>query len=429
MIESSVLEEARQHVLFHHDYKASGWITLAQKGSDGTWKQYHYQHKQLPLELENWQGENIYYSQNTFYKPQRRIENIKQLRALYVDVDCYNLNYDPYWVSEKLKLEVFGEYLPHPNLTIYSGRGLVCIWLIEPVPSLVLPLWKAIQTYFFKQMEYVGADKKSIDPTRVFRVAGSINSKNNKEVFVEYSHDYRYVLRELQAEYLPELVSAQTKKSSHVSNVVHLHNIRSLHYARLLDIVKLAELRSFDLRGHRELICFLYRYWSCCLTDDEGESLSQMLDLNQAFKEPLARREVSRATLSAEKAWRAKNDEKANEEAIANGYPGAGYNMKNCTIIRWLDITEDEQKYLKTIIGGNEKRRRKRERDTLTFREKNGSIPRAEYLEKQKEITADKLWQLRSAITRYPKMSNIRLAELLSVSESYIRKLKRQIEY
>ena len=54
-------------------------------------------------------------------------------------------------------------------------------------------------------MEYVGADQKSIDPTRVFRVAGSVNAKNGKKVVIEYRHDYRYILRELQAEYLPEL--------------------------------------------------------------------------------------------------------------------------------------------------------------------------------------------------------------------------------
>lgn len=427
MLECSMLEEARQHMLFHHQYKAKGWITLAQKGLDGAWKQYHYQEQQLQNELDKWQGKNIYYSQNTFYKPQRRIETIKQLRALYIDVDCYNLNYDPRWVVEKLKLEVFQETLPTPNLIIHSGRGLVFIWLIEPVPSQALPLWKAIQNYFYQQMEYVGADKKSIDPTRVFRVAGSINSKNSKEVFVEYNHEHRYILRELQTEYLPELNSFK-KKTGRMSKVVRLYNVRNLHYARLLDLVKLAELRNYDLNGHRELVCFLYRYWSCCLTDDEGNSLSQMLGFNSEFTEPLSKVEVSRATKSAEKAWHAKNCEKANEEAIARGYPGAGYNVKNSTIIQWLGITAEEQKHLKTIISENEKQRRKRVRDRLAFRERNGSINRVAYLEKQQETTEDKLWQLKNAIIRYPKASNIKLAQILNISEGYIRKLKLKLE-
>ena len=386
MVEIPELEEAKQHVLFHH-YQASGWITIAKKERDGTWKQYHYRPEQLASELSNWLGDNVYFSQNTFYKPQRRIENIKQLRALYVDIDCHNLNYDPYWVADKLYVEVFNDAVPVPNFIIFSGRGLVCIWLIEPVPYKALPLWKAVQDHFFKQMEYVGADQKSIDPTRVFRVAGSVNAKNGKKVVIEYRHDYRYILRELQAEYLPELSPVRPhtpKKVGRTSNLVHLHNIRSLHYARLLDLVKIAEMRNYDLKGYREQFCFLYRYWSCCLTDDLEDSLTQMLEFNSEFKEPLRKNEVIKATKSAEKAWSAKSDAKANEEAIAKGYPGAGYNLKNATIIKWLDITPDEQQHLKTIIDGNEKRRRKRDRDKLVFREKHGSVSREDYLAQQK---------------------------------------------
>lgn len=425
-VESSSLDEAKRHVLFHH-YKASGWITLAKKENDGTWKQYHYQPEQVASELSIWLGENVYFSQNTFYKPQRRIENIRQLRALYVDVDCHHLNYDPNWVVEKLNLEVFEDSVPAPNFIIYSGRGLVYIWLIEPVPYQALPLWKAVQNYFYEQLEYVGADKKSIDSTRVFRVSGSINSKNGKEVVIEYKHDYRYILGNLQAEYLPELVPKQPKKPGRKSKIIRLHNIQSLHYARLLDLVKLAELRDYDLKGYRELTCFIYRYWSCCLSDDLEDSLQQMLEFNREFKEPLPKNEVIKATRSAETAWRAKSDAKANEEAMVKGYPGAGYNLKNATIIKWLDITTEEQIHLRTIIDANEKRRRKRERDKLAFRERHGSVSREEYLDQQKEKKEDTLWQLQKAMERYPKASNVKLAELLAISEGYVRHLKKQL--
>ncbi|WP_142920455.1 hypothetical protein [Peribacillus asahii] len=149
-----------------------------------------------------------------------------------------------------------------------------------------------------------------------------------------------------------------------------------------------------------------------------------MLEFNSEFKEPLPKREVERVTRSAEKAWQAKSDAKANEEAVAKGYPGAGYNLKNSTIIRWLEITTEEQQHLKTIIDGNEKRRRKRERDKLQKSEERKSVSREMCLENEKEKTEDKLWQLKQAMQRYPKMSNRKLAVLLSVSESYVRKLK-----
>ncbi|OKL35333.1 replication protein [Domibacillus mangrovi] len=419
-------DRAKGHVLFHHE-KADGWITLAKKEKSGEWQQYHYQADQLAVELSKWLGEDVYFSQNTFYKPQRRIENIRQLRALYVDVDCYVLNYDPEWVVGKTDLEIFKDALPDPNIILFSGRGIVYVWLIEPVPYQALPLWQAVQNYFCEQLKYVGADQKSIDATRVFRVAGSINSKSDNEVAVQYRHAYRYVLRDLQGDYLPELAPSKPKKPGRKSKIIHLHNVRSLHYVRLLDLVRLMDLRDGDVTGQRELLCFLYRYWSCCLTEDTADSLEQMLEFNSEFKEPLPEREVIRATKSAERAWIAKSDAKANEESIERGYPGAGYNLKNTTIIKWLEITPEEQVHLRTIIDGNEKRRRKRERDKLAFREKHGSVSREEYLVKQKDKTEDKLWLLKQAMKRHSKASNVKLAELLGVSEGYIRKLKKKL--
>lgn len=64
--------------------------------------------------------------------------------------------------------------------------------------------------------------------------------------------------------------------------------------------------------------------------------------------------ELIRAIKSAENAWKAKNNQQANEEARKKGYPGAGYNLTNQTIIQWLDITPEEQIHLKTIIDSED---------------------------------------------------------------------------
>ena len=56
--------------------------------------------------------------------------------------------------------------------------------------------------------------------------------------------------------------------------------------------------------------------------------------------------ELIRATKSAAKAWKAKNNQQANEEARKKGYPGVGYNLTNQTIIQWLDITPEEKPLL-----------------------------------------------------------------------------------
>ncbi|KHF05144.1 hypothetical protein, partial [Vibrio parahaemolyticus] len=77
--------------------------------------------------------------------------------------------------------------------------------LIEPVPYKALPLWNAVQKHFLKELKDIGADEKSIDSSRVMRLAGSINQKSGKNAdILVYSED-RYILREIQEEYLPEL--------------------------------------------------------------------------------------------------------------------------------------------------------------------------------------------------------------------------------
>lgn len=420
------LKLARDHVLFHHDAGADGYIAVA-KREGNKFKQYHYQAEELAEKLKEWIGEDVYFSQNSFYKPSRSIENIRQLRSLYIDVDFYILNYDYNWVVANIELLVVDGEIPSPNLIINSGRGVVCVWLIDPVPSQALPLWQAVQRNFFSKLEKFGGDARAIDAARVFRMAGSINSKNGEYVSVDYRHDYRYVLRDLQREYLPEIRREKIPKhKGRRSKVQSLYTTFSLHYARLMDLVKLVEIREYDVRGHRETILFLYRYWKCCFLDDASQALDEALLFNKDFKEPLPDREVIRATRSAEKAWSAKNDPEADRLAREKGYPGAGYNISNSKLIEWFDINSQEMEQLSTIIDANEKRRRKRIANEKMRREQ-GMQTREEYLAEQKEKTQDKLWLLRKAIETNPKATQKELATMLAVNQSTISRLMKKL--
>lgn len=422
---ASRLDEARYHAWFqHHD--SDGWITVARKTESGKFQQRHYKPEELAESLTDWLGEDVYFSQNTFYKPQRQIQNLRQLKALYVDLDFYLFNYDPSWVLGKLEHEFFGQAIPEPNIIIFSGQGIVLIWLLEPVPYKALPLWQAVQDYFLNQLKELGGDSKASDAARVFRLAGSVNSKNGADVHAQYRHDYRYELRQLQHDYLPELEEKKQKTKGRKAKIVRVHAVRSLHYARILDLSKLVELREHDVYGHRELICFLYRYWLCCLLDDPDEALSSTLEFNAQFKNPLKKREVIKATKSAEKAWQARSDKQANEEAIKRGYPGAGYNIGNTKLIDWLNITEEEQRHLKTIIGGTEKRRRK----TIANREKRrseGVQEREDYIKQHKGKTEQKLSELKQILKENPKAKKTQLAKLIGVSRMHLYRLLEQI--
>lgn len=425
-IQSDTLEEAKRHILFQHK-DADGYITLAKK-VNGRFIQYHYKPDTLAEHLTEWLGQDVYFSQNTFYRCQRRIENIRQLRSLYVDIDCHVLGYKPEWVMGKLELEQFRQTIPEPNLAIFSGRGLVLIWLIESVPYKALPLWNAVQNHLLEQLKEVGSDPKAIDAARVFRLAGSVNSKNGANVHVEYRHNYRYALRDIQHDYLPELTPPkQTKpKPGRKKKIVRLFNTYSLHHARILDITKLIELREYDVTGYRELICFLYRYWMCCFCNDTEEAYRQTKELNDTFTYPLREKELKTATRSAEKAFEAKSDKKANEMARKNGYPGAGYNISNAKLIKWLDISQDEMLHMHTIINPKEKRRRDLERKEKQ-RRAAGIRTKEQRLKDDREAVLSKVEIIRNLLKDNPGMSVRALAEASGIPKSTVSRLKKMI--
>lgn len=420
------IDAAERQLMFQHNPQTTdGWITLARKDPrTKRFFQYHYQPEELASSLSEWMGEDIYYSQNSFFKPQRRIDNIRQLRSLYVDLDVYTKGMKPEWVLGKLEHEYFGQAIPEPNMVIFSGRGLVLIWNIEPIPFMAMPLWRAVENYLTEQLGDLGADAKATDPARIFRLAGTINSKSKAIVRAEYRHAYRYDIHQLQFDYLPELSpkNQQPKKRGPKPKVVRMFNTYTLHLARARDLAKLVELRHGEVNNYREYICFLYRYFTCCYTSDPQQALEDTLDLNSEFTDPLPEREVISATKSAEKAWAAKSDAKADAVAKAMGYPGAGYRLKNSKIIEWLDITPEEQRELSTIIGPQEKRKRNTEAKRAS-RRAQGMKPREEYLSEaeQKRIL------IRKAIEENPQMSVRALAQKTGLSKSAIQRVKASL--
>ena len=150
--------------------------------------------------------------------------------------------------------------------------------------------------------------------------------------------------------------------------MVSLFNEYSLYYARVMDISKLCELRDYDVEGHREVILFLYRYFSACFIQDTEEALSRALELNAKFKKPLPENEVIRDTKSATRA-----------------YENKLYKYTNTKLITILDITLDEQQHLRTIISGKEKYRRsaeeQKEKKKAKRRNENGLTKKQQEME------------------------------------------------
>ena len=370
LIKVDDIDESIEYIDTLHG-ESKGWITKAEISKSREFNQWHYHVEDLLK--QDFDKEDVYISMSTFYKPMRRIETIKELTNNFIDLDTYKTGFTKTQILMNLEENYFNKLIPRPNLIIDSGRGVALIWNIEKVPHMALPLWKAVQEYLYSQLKEFGADRKALDATRILRVAGSINSKSGTRVTILEKYDYKYTLREIQSEFLPDLSEDRQKRKGRPKKVVYIHRERSLYQGRILDLVKLCELRNYDLKGQRELILFLYRYYLCYFYEDEQKAVEDVLELNKEFIQPLSEREVISATGSAEKVFKSKDKQ---------------YKYKNETLIDLLEISEYEQTHMKIIIGKEEYKRRDREYQKNKYLEKlksEGKISEKEKISQRRQ--------------------------------------------
>ena len=181
LIKVDDIDESIEYIdTIHGDSK--GWITKAEINKNKEFSQWHYLVGDLLK--QDFDKENIYISMSTFYKPMRRIETIKEIGSLFIDLDTYNTKFTKTQILMNLEENYFNRSIPIPNLIIDSGRGLTLVWSIEKVPYKALSLWKAVQEYLYSQLKEFGADRKALDVTRILRVPGSINSKSGTRVTI-----------------------------------------------------------------------------------------------------------------------------------------------------------------------------------------------------------------------------------------------------
>lgn len=384
-------------LLYKKDDK--GFIAVFRKGFKGSVYTRCFKEYTLDAGLkdyfDNSYDTDLYCTLNTFIKPERTMDSLRYLNALYVDIDCYKFNLRKESVLFFLENDYFNHSLPVPSLIVDSGRGLYLIWLIESVPSKAFTLWKAMQDYLYNQLKDFGADRGALDAARVLRVIGSYNTKSNSNVSVIEYNDVRYSLKYLKDEYLPKVEKKSKGKKEWKGKRVFLYNEFSLYKARLNDLQKLVELRNFDVEGKREIILFLYRYYATlCEGEEEAESLTE--EFNSKFLKPLSANEL-RSTKS--------------------NYIGK-YNYKNSTLVDLLEITDYEMKSMTTIISKDEKYDRNNQKRRAKRRNSEG-------LTKREQQKREKLINVLRGILN--NKTNKEIADKLNISLRMVQVYKKEL--
>ena len=362
--------------------------------------------------------ENVYITPNTIYVPFRRVENIRQFRALFLDFD--NIGEDKHYVSYNIFELAAQDVIPMPTMIVDSGRGLHVYWRIKNAPYGALYSWQEIEDMLYHRLKHLGADRQATDATRLLRLPNTINSKSNSECNVLWIDDKtEYSMYDLKDKYIK--VKKKPKTSTKTTNKVIANaffNSYSLHMDRATDLITLCELRKYKVEGHRNMLLHCYAYWIGIYVRSKEELADSVNNLNNKFKPPLKQTEVNAILRCVPKAI---DKFIAYEQGIRNGEDKrvskgmkdkAGYWYKNETLIERLGITVEEQRHLKTIIGTRVKYDRKNEKRNKARRNENGLTPKQQELQ---DLKGNRL-ELKEQ-----GLSNRAIGRQLNISESKVR--------
>ncbi len=212
------------HVRILHPAGQRGVVTIAQGGC--TWHERPLPVAELAAHVADTGGAtDLFISQQSFWG-WRRIAQLAELSAAYVDLDYHHTEKWAGLLPEAmtdLVLETLAEQrVPAPSYVLSTGRGLLVVWLHGLVPRSALPRWIAIQKRLAEVLAPFGADRRALDAARVFRIAGTENSRSGALVRPTFmaapvERMWRWDFEELASEILPreraEIVSLHARRA------------------------------------------------------------------------------------------------------------------------------------------------------------------------------------------------------------------------
>ncbi len=330
---------------------------------------------------------DLFYSPNTFRGMKRDKAHLLQLRMLWQDLDGVN---DVEATIKAIDKLVMDRKIPKYHKIVNSGRGLHIKWIIRDYSGSPrnIKAWESLQRYLYKQLKGLGADRNALDVARVLRVPGTINSKSNTTVQELLNNNILcYDLYELYNQYIYKPYKEHEKvqkKEKNKSKVRLLTSSYNLNKSRLMDLEKLLELRHNEMYGTRNKFLMLYgTYYLLCGASAEATE-EKLIELNNIIK---SKKRASKSEIKTIIRNGIKRADGSSEEDVKLLLP------KNETIIEMLQITEEEQKFLKTIININTKNNRRNEHKRANRRNEEGLTSREakkqELIAKIQELKAE----------------------------------------
>jgi len=398
--------------------------------------------------------ENMFMSYNTCKKHERTKPNVCALSAIVMDLDIRNVGMNKAGALFLLPELLDDENIPKPTAVVDSGNGLYLLWKLERTkeadeeeteaqkgqkeqvvnnPAMVR-LYEKITKKLQKKLESMGADPQSCDVLHLFRMPGTINTKwrqRNEVTVLRLNPDQIYDLDYFATEILDELPKIRKKapKTKKKASIQRLYNPYTLAVARAKDLERLAQMREYELDGHRH--SFLHVYAVQLMQSGVEDYEKKLSDMNALLTRPIHENEVQALikTLN-QKAENGARIIKAIEAAkkptdkpmsAVEKAQEISYAYHNSKIIKNLGIDEAEQASMRTIIGSAERHKRNR------LRKETDYAPIKAANQTQKERRNERILTLKSEGFKHKEIFEIMKNEgYTKVSLRTIERTKKQ---
>ena len=337
--------------LFHDDRNSSYALATC---IDGSWRESMHKHSHLSFIGAPSNG-SLYVSVNGFSGDRRRLDSLRQINALFFDLDCHGSSRSQTDNAICNALEIISEAvriekLPRPTLTVDSGRGLHLYYVLNrsipyrcsangPVNEKALSLFQLVQqklsgtlSRLMEPIDCIDVDKKVFDFTRVSRVPGSFNPVAQRYARLLSSSDSYYDLSKLNAKlggFAKHIVSPEMRHSTNALFSKKHGDDSPLLRSRLANIISLQTLRNFNCEGSRELMCFVF-YNTAVQLVGPSDASRQLCAFNSRFMQPLSQAELDSVVRSVDRVVNVRGQ---------RGY----YVLSAKRIVEMLALTEQEK--------------------------------------------------------------------------------------
>lgn len=368
----------------------------------------------------------------------RTKRTLKQIRNIAIDIDQYNKNMSIEEALDIITTLVLDDVIPEPNF-IYTSRGIQIFYNINDGASPGIEwLTHYITCEFIERLQDIGADIQASDSTRLMRVPYSINEKNGSVVSPEMWNNERYSLDVLRKYTDLDIYQSPRKDNQRLveNKVLNLKTIKfrntlfySSNHARIQDLERLYKLRKGLFTNLRNQFVYIYSYHYSLIFNNQNNVLKQIEKLTQDIKSEdnssFTSKEIKNTVKSAyEDARKFLEQYKKDEYKIVyRANDGIIKPMKTSTVIKKLNITEDEQQNLHNLYSSKFRKVKEVER-VSKYKGYKGTM--AEYNQSRKDKKLEDIEKVRTLKNEGKTQKEI--AKELEKSISTVKRLYKDLK-